>query len=114
MSTPTDELVDTVAGSSLSGGTLSWNLSDDVSEMEVAAGSDETFFVVATARSGVTEALTIEVLANGPQVEDADHDIPLDLELPDPIATGIVIIGDILFADDFETGDTSAWSSSIP
>lgn len=48
---------------------------------------------------------------------DVDNDGTLDLALVDEIADEVIVLhnrADTLFADDFETGDTTSWSSTVP
>ncbi len=47
---------------------------------------------------------------------DIDNDGDLDLALVDELADEVILLQNpgIVFADGFESGDTSVWSSSVP
>ncbi len=98
-------------------GQLQVLLPDDNVEASVAPGAAGTFFVVVEAGSGsdsdpatlrLTHLADPAVSQPASRVEDRLHDLPLRLEEGGAVSSGIVAL--TLFADSFESGDTSRWT----
>ena len=112
----TDTLVHTDTYLSLAGGTLDLVFTDGLAVLEVEPGVTWGYFIVLTATSdaSVQHRREVVVTIQGDLVwaEDRDHDLRLSGEPMDNTATGVIVFGEALFADDFESGDTSAWSAA--
>ncbi|MCP4902652.1 MAG: VCBS repeat-containing protein [bacterium] len=108
---PTDDLVDTLTDINLTAGTLTWILPDGAAQLAVAPSAAATFYIVATAQTGVLGQFEASIAAHGVVVEDADFDLPLISRRNSPVTTGIVTVGGLIFRDSFESGDCSQWSS---
>jgi len=109
----------------LTDGVLSVPIPDGDVDAMVDWGTPRTYFVVvkstpdASSQSPntlIVTHLTDETL--NPAVstaEDRDHDIPLTLEwAADVPSTSLIFPSAQIFADDFESGNTSAWSNVAP
>ena len=94
-------------------------LPDDDPDLRQPPGTSASYFVVVELTADATAAgldvMTVSHSAAelGTVAEDADFDLPL---LPEwSILEGVTVqITDAIFADGFESGDTTAWSSTTP
>jgi hypothetical protein len=117
---------------SVSDGHALLTLPDDVPELQLdPAGAPATFFVAVelTPTAGEAGVPTLTVThtpgvpctvcdANLPAepsaAENADFDLPLSQEVSAPVASSFTVAPVDIFADGFESGDTSAWSWTSP
>ena len=99
------------------------NFADGLPEAAITALAEKTYFVVLDIASPIgdlaPDTLRVTLLTDGDAVceaEDREHDIPLLLEHANNFSTATVGIVDLplLFSDGFESGDTSAWSATVP
>ena len=103
-------------------GSLFLNLPDELAGLRVGHGAPKTYFVVLDIENDLVslEISQFQIThrtdpANGPGVSGAEdwfHDIVLDVEPAPDVASGWVSVA--LFADGFESGDSSAWSVEVP
>ncbi|MEO1085298.1 MAG: hypothetical protein AAFY88_13750, partial [Acidobacteriota bacterium] len=122
----TFEIVATVSNdgpSQSSGGTLTLPLPD---ELTLGAGSectgaDELSCPLTALAPGESKTVTIPLLVDADVFDGTRAELELVVESaePDP-QTGndsaeiVVLLGDPIFFDGFESGDTSAWSKTLP
>lgn len=111
---------DDVAGIDADG--VVWvSLPDYLLAAAIPALAERTFFVALELADPflafAPATLRVTLLTGSDEVcegDDREHQIPLDLEWRADLSTATLQIFDVLFRDDFETGDTSAWSSVSP
>jgi hypothetical protein len=101
----------------LSGGTLTWDLTATGSTVQRMVWPDgaEFFFVVVQAADPsppVPDKFIARIPAGGLRAQDATFDILVSSESSTANETDIVAIGAEIFADGFESGSPSSWSSS--
>ncbi len=113
-----DTLLATDTYLSLVGGTLTLDLSHGISGNSVAPTVGEGFFVVFQAASDASEQalkdIRVTFLTDQLGCDDAVAELPLLGEPAEDVTTGTISFGNMLFGDDFESGDLSAWSSVSP
>lgn len=110
---PTDTVVATDLYISLSGGVLTWVLPDGLAAMAVEPGSGHAFSIVATALPGASGQIVATLHDRAVEAEDANYDLDLESESNSAVTTGVVLIGDGIFYDGFESGTFSQWSSHV-
>jgi hypothetical protein len=94
-------------------------LPDGDAHLEVTPSVERTLFVAVAIASGAASAtpnqFQIAHWTEESAAEDRDHDTPLLIENPVDLSSGLVTAAEDLdiFSDDFETGDTSEWSSTV-
>lgn len=75
------------------------------------------FLVVEMAPDAIAQApnsLRVTMLTGASRMEDATYDSPLVLQSPEDTSTQVLVIELPLFADGFESGGTTLWSSIAP
>lgn len=94
---------------------------DDDSSLQATQGTRSRFFVAIAfetdAALHLPSGIQLTVPARGVVIEDADHDIPLNLAYWPDSESGIVLPGadpNLIFADDFESGGMGAWDATTP
>jgi hypothetical protein len=99
------------------------DLPDGLAGAAIAALAQRTFFIVLDIASPIgdlaPDTVRITLLTEGDAVceaEDRIHDIPLLIEHANNVSTATVAVVNLLtlFSDGFESGDTSAWSATVP
>lgn len=105
---------------SLTDGVLTVTMVDGDSNVQLAVGSGKTFFLAADlavdAGSATPNGFRVtHLISSSSTGEMATTDIPLRLEdSGDVTSTGIEILPSEIFADGFESGDTTLWSAVTP
>jgi hypothetical protein len=116
-----DTYIDAYISMALIDGSFVLNMPDWVAMLRVDYGTPRTYFVVLDIENNLA-SLGISQFqithrtdpANGPavsQTEDWYHDIVLDMEPAADVDSGWISLA--LFTDGFESGDASAWSSTV-
>ncbi|HEX4955501.1 MAG TPA: VCBS repeat-containing protein [Thermoanaerobaculia bacterium] len=101
-------------------GVLVLGLADDLPALQHApASTPQRYFVTVELAAGalgagVLNPRVIHLPAAGAAAEQADLDLPLTREAAPPVVASFEVVGTDLFADGFESGDTSAWSLVFP
>jgi len=112
-----DTLIATDTYLSLSGGLLTYTCAHGLSGNSVAPGNAEGFFVVLTAAADATQhspnQIIVTMLTDQLQCQDRSAQTPLIGEPAEDEATDVITLGSGIFADGFESGGTSAWSSVV-
>lgn len=113
-----DTLVTAITNPSVNVGNVSILLPDDSAASAVPFGAPVTYFVVfeATARNLPPSPSSMVLKFVTPAaIEDRDHDIRLKSEpLEAWLSTTVEFVHTVVFADDLESGGTSAWSAVVP
>ena len=114
-----DSEVAAVSTFSLTDGVLTVMMADGDDKLRLTPTRSRTLFVAIAFESDAPAQspgqIEITHLVGSSVVEDRDHDLPLTLERSPNVSSGIVTPTsgpELIFADDFESGDLSAWSSS--
>jgi hypothetical protein len=116
------ELVSLTDFSGVDQGELTLQVPDDEPEAAVPFAVQGAFFLVAETAAGASGQgisileVTLYPAGAGPEeatAEDRDHDLPLRPEHAPESIVEVRLVG-LIFADGFESGDLSAWSTSVP
>lgn len=84
-------------------------------DARLSPGESQRFWVAFTATAGAGDATPNPIVARLPAGEVLANDAASDLALVDEpaatVETDLLYFGDLLFADDFETGDCTRWDA---
>ncbi len=111
-----DSEIAEVSTFALTDGILTIPMPDGDDKVRLTPTSSRVLFVVPVFEDDAAHQspgqLEITHVAGTSSIEDRDHDLALRLEWAPEISSGVVAPTDpdLLFADDFESGDTTAWS----
>ncbi|MEO1083670.1 MAG: VCBS repeat-containing protein [Acidobacteriota bacterium] len=110
-----DMLVGTLAAPAPNAGELRFELPDFVAT--ISSTSFRSYFLAvqltADAVAQSVDSLRVTLRTAESRMEDTVYDSPLVLLDPEDASTQVLRIEEVLFADGFETGDTSRWSALI-
>ena len=111
-----DMLIGTLAAPTPVDGVVRFELPDFAST--IASANFRSYFLAvvmtADALAQPVSSLRVTLLTEDSRMEDAVYDAPLVLLDPENVSTQVLAIDDPIFADGFESGNTSAWSSAVP
>ncbi|MEM8964131.1 MAG: VCBS repeat-containing protein, partial [Acidobacteriota bacterium] len=103
----------------LSAGVLTATFVDAEPDVQVSFGTDEAYFVTldltADGGSATPNVFAVtHITESSSTAEMSSTDIPLDLAFTDNVTSStITVLPTLVFSDSFESGDTSAWSSTV-
>ncbi|MEM6796854.1 MAG: VCBS repeat-containing protein, partial [Acidobacteriota bacterium] len=110
-----DTLIATLASPSPSAGALRFELPDFAAP--IGSSGFRNYFLAALltpdAVAQSVDSLRVTLRTAESRMEDAFYDSPLALFDPEDASTPVLTIEEVLFADDFESGDTTGWSSAV-
>ena len=118
-----DPLVGSVSPAGIDGQGVVWiDLAPDQVAARVSAQQQKSFFVVLELAQpfGLFAAGTATLRASlvssspAPEAVDADFDLPLDAEWAADAPTALLVLLDVVFRDDLESGGLANWSSHLP
>ena len=107
----------------LTDGLGSFSLTDDLEALQLlVADSSALFFLTLepaaeAVNSGISNLVITHFERDGSVVEHAAYDIPLAPEHPEYAGSTVAVVEILtagIFSDNFESQDTSAWSSTVP
>ncbi|MEM1181704.1 MAG: VCBS repeat-containing protein [Acidobacteriota bacterium] len=110
-----DTLIATLAAPEPDAGALRFELPDFAAT--IGSANFRSYFLAALMTSDAVaqsvDSLRVTLRTSESRMEDATYDSPLVLFDPEETSTPVLTIENVLFADGFESGDTSRWSSTI-
>jgi hypothetical protein len=117
-----DPLLASASAAGIDAGGMVWvDLDDYLLAAAVPALAQRTFFVALDLAQPflafAPATLRVTLATDGDSVceaDDREHQIPLDLEWRADASTATLALLDLLFRDDFETGNATRWSAASP